>query len=304
MTSDGGFSKLSASDFESRPQRIETDRQFPLHLAGQQHVALNVAHTGRKPSSDRPAFRIVGIFDTVEAATLALEASRAEGCDGIIAPLHTLLLISRDTNVDAATVDETIAGVVARRKAADEEQKKKIDERVEYTRRLSNKSGDDEGIEEFKVPEVPVCIPNGESKGGIMKNLDDLAIVISVVGQKEDEPVVIVYGQFKTLEDAKIYIVNTLQEHAEFDVSVVAAGEWYPVDQFAVENTDLAQVDYLDNGMARLMELAKNSKNKTKTVKSMIKEEDMIAPEPDLLEPAPVVPSEATKQLLAAAAAE
>ena len=294
MSGQQTFSKLTSADFESRPQRIETDRQFPLHLTGQKHLALNVANIGRRPKSDRPAFRFVGIYSNVEDATRALEDSRSEGCDGIISPLHTPLLLSKDTN--QAGVDDTIHTVIDRCKQADKEQQERIKERVEYTRALSGKSGDNN--EEFKAPEVPVCMPTGASKG-TMKNLDSDAIVVSIVGANEPEPVIVVYGQFRTLEDAKIYTVNTLREHTEFDVSIVAVNEWYAVDSFAVQNTDLTQVEYFDQGLGRLMDLAKNARDKSNEIKHMIKPEDYIAPEPDLLEPAPtLLGATAAKQLL------
>ena len=131
-----------------------------------------------------------------------------------------------------------------------------------------------------------------------IKNLSTKPAVISVIGESEEEPVIIVYAMFDSADDAKIYTVNTLSPVAEFDVSMVATNEWHAAADFEVEKNDLESVEYLDQGLAALMNVAKNSGAKTGELKKYIKEEEIIQPQPDLDTRAIEEKSEAVQQLL------
>lgn len=326
------FTKLSDKDFQSRSRYIDTEKKFDAKLPKQKYVALNVGNSNRQPKSSTPCFRIVGLYETLDLATEGLAVSRGEGCDGVIGLAHEPILLSKYFN-DAEAPKKT-REVVERRKTKFETQRSQVQDRVRATRTMSapnighkidkkeeydpvvyladktiagdsgtvkNSGGDSDSSKETSKSLIDfnnLSLPKVATQKRAIKNLNTKPAVISVIGESEEEPVIIVYAMFDSADDAKIYTVNTLSPVAEFDVSMVATNEWHAAADFEVEKNDLESVEYLDQGLAALMNVAKNSRAKTGELKKYIKEEEIIQPQPDLDTRAIEEKSEAVQQLL------
>jgi hypothetical protein len=283
------FSKYTQSDFESKPSRVVTDRTFEVRQGGQEYAAINVCHKNRSTASDEAVFRIVGIYETVEEATAALDESRSLGYDAAVVKTHTPTLLSTGL-VDDESV-EKISTTLVKCRSVYETQRQKIEKRVEYTRALNERSTNfradqSVGVEEEKLPvpeEVsdPASFENRLATGakktvGSSKNLDTDAMVVSIVCPGDEEPVLYIYAGFKNYEDAKIYVVNTLQHEVEFDMSIVSRGEWHCAKNFAVENDDISNIDYLDEGLSKLMSMPRDQRAKKAAVVKNTPSEDII----------------------------
>tara|TARA_Y100000748_G_scaffold292357_1_gene280776 strand:- start:43852 stop:44838 length:987 start_codon:yes stop_codon:yes gene_type:complete len=323
------FTKLSDKDFQSRSRFIDTEKKFDAKLHQQTYVALNVANANRQPKSSTPCFRIVGLYESVELATEALAQSRDEGCDGVISETHAPILLSK--SADDTSAPEKSQAVIQRRKAKFESQRLHVQDRVDTTRSMSAPNIGhkvDKGTRELEEydPVVYLADKPNFTRAGVpetkhdseinlmdydnlknsqkniqkraIKNLNTKPAVISLIGESEEEPVLFVYAMFDSVEDAKIYTVNTLSSISEFDLSIVATNEWHSTTDFETIRNDLESVEYLDQGLAALMNVAKSSRAKTGELKKYIKEEEIIQPVPDLERPAAEQKSEAVQQLL------
>ena len=247
------FSKYTDKDFESRNQHIVTEKTFSSRISGQSYVALNIANVARRPFSKQPGFRIIGVCHTLDEAVEALSDSRTEGCDGLIRQLHTPILLSFLSETETPEIVK-IQDVLDETQSSYVYQKNKIEERVRHSKSYIKNSDVDEEIK--KLEELA---PQIETERSIQttKNLDTEAIVISVIGIDKPEPVLIVYGLFKTFEDARIYTINHLSSVCEHDVSIVANREWHFVSDFDIKNTKLDDVDYFDQGLSAINEYPK-----------------------------------------------
>jgi hypothetical protein len=284
------FSKYTQSDFESKPSRVDTDKTFEARQGGQEYAAINVCHRDRSTVSDEAIFRIIGIYETVEDATSALAESRSQGYDAAVVKTHTPTLLSTGL-VDDESV-EKISTTLAKCRSVYETQRRKIEKRVEYTRALNERSTSSrvdqsiDGVHEGKLPvpeEVsdPASFENRLATGArktaaCSKNLDTDAMVVSIVCPGDEEPVLYIYAGFKNYEDAKIYVVNTLQHDVEFDMSIISRGEWHYAKNFAVENDDISNVDYLDEGLSKLMSMPRDQRAKKAAVMKNTPTEDII----------------------------
>lgn len=309
----GTFTKLNDKDFESKPCRVDTDRKFETRLPGQAYVALNVAHRERKPTlkdASSPAFRVIGMYGTVEEATEALASSREEGCDGVVAAAHAPILLSVRSGV--RNEEEVCRDIIRRCAERFRDQKKKVERRVEMARAVEwgcvedgKGGGADDGalmaLEAKEYETAPAAAKSARKPG--VRNLDTDAVVVSLVGAHETEPVLVVYATFKSVDDARIYTLNNLGDPSvcPYDVSIVASNEWHFGSSFCVENTDLDDVDYFDKGLSTLMNIPRSSRSKMAELKRLIPEDKYIQPEPDLACKRESSLSAAAKALLASA---
>jgi hypothetical protein len=316
------FSKLSSDDFKSRQRAVETTREFPLKLRNQNFIALNVAHRERNPSFPKAAFRLLETFDSVTDAQEKYDDDQRDFDVNIVALHEPVLLTCGNEAQPAGDVQAKIDERIKACRADYAEQSDRVNKRVAYTQHLSaqnNKNNEvhktkhplaafaatsEDGtvaVEEEKMPEMPEVkdiAPAEPQEKQPMKNLDSDAIVVSVIAPLDEEPVLIVYGSFATFEDARIYAFNTL--NPDFDVMVLAAGEWYLVEDLDIKKASLDSVDYFDEGLSALMDLPRNANKRTAEMKALIPEEDIICPVPDLLEPRPIIPGPARDVLVCA----
>ena len=309
------FERLKDCDLESKPVFIDTERRFDLFLPGQNYVALNIAHQQRKPYFEKPAFRVIGVFETIQKATNALAESRKSGCDGIICKTHSHILLSKKQETDEKSQEKIKAALDSCKKNF-ENQKQKIHDRVENSKievKNANITNDtpvlegveehkeeegveehkeEEGVEEHKEEEgveehkeEGVKIPRNHA----VRNLDSDPVVISIIGEYTEEPVLVIYGIHKSLEDAKIYTCNTLSSQVDHDISIISSNEWHLSSSFCAHNNNLDNVDYLDKGLSNLMNIPRNNKNKAIELKKYIKESDIITPTPDFQTPQKII---------------
>jgi len=287
------FERLKDCDLESKPVFIDTERRFDFILPGQNFVALNIAHQERKPSFEKAAFRVIGVFESVQQATDALVESRESGCDGVICKTHSHILLSKKEDTDEIS-QEKIEAVLNSSKQNFENQKQKIHERVENSKieiKKANITNDDtplagvEGVEEHKEDETSTITPTDKP----VRNLNSDPVVVSIIGVHTEEPVLIVYGIQKSLEDAKIYTCNTVSSQVDHDISIISSNEWHFSSSFCVQNNNLDTVDYLDKGLSNLMNIPRHNKNKAIELKKYIKEADIITPKADLKTPQKII---------------
>ncbi len=282
--------KLTDKDLARGARKIDTSKEFPLNVEGQKFVVLKMAHRKRKPMATEAAFKVLGLFgsqeNALEFAQSKLEANDSE--DVVVVPTHKATCIS-EAMCSCEEEKAKILIALELEKDYHKGQEELIKKRVEYTQTISSKRLGEVGVEEHKENAPPVVAPELTAVGApearpVFNPLKSKAVVIAYAAKESAEPVLHVYAAFDEESDAEIYITNTLSPSIALDCEIIGLDEWHFPNQEGCKNSDLNHVKFLDSGLNNLMRIPQRAQQKTKELKSVLREKDVIAPEPDLLE--------------------
>ena len=264
--------------------KIQSEKEFPLIDTAHAFVLLNLSNKNRIPSSDRPAFRIYGLYgsrqDAANDANLEI--------DNVISEVHKPLAVLRSTKTDPAAENARISEAQGRQKQEMERKRKQVEDRAAIARYNSTQSiknniaangGGTVEEKEDQPPEMPSLMeiqPPPEESSPLDAIVDVTPIendcprvvpptgqrfaVISIMDCDHQEPILTVYGGFDDEISANAYCANVLCGKYDQDFEVVHAGTWYAFDIFSV--TIPSNTQYSDSGLNELMKIPQRNSRK------------------------------------------
>lgn len=291
---------------QSRPMKSGGKNCFPLKMPRQNFAVVLLGNRGLNTPCDEPAYQVVDICDTKEKAIEILEAT---GFQGVVRETHEPLLIF-ETN--EATEEECLAHIDELVQAEEDhvtDDVNKLNQRKQFSKENTapsmfhewekskmgqfyddegNDKKDDEPAEPTEYPQMDVItdITERKDKDLIMPLMGD-AIVVTVIGRNTQTPALIVHAKFSKFEHADDYLINTLSPKTKHSYMTMVERESWQYPNREEKHTDAGDVTYLDQGMHTFMQGHVNCRDTVPYVKSMVDEKDILAPEPDLKEPAP-----------------
>lgn len=299
------------ASIRSRPKHIShSGKNYPLKLRKQNVAAVLIANTHRNTHCDQPAFQVLGVYDTTEEAGKALFATDRQGA---VIQLHRPFLIAEHNDLSDEDMQTRVDELIQVEKDCNERNEAIQKQRIKFARQntavneyeafekrklerfqaIEEEPEDaaDTDEEPVEFPEMEEVSPEGRKNKDQIMPLEDDCIVVSVIGGTQPEPAIVVHGQFSSLERAELYVVNTLSTDDSVPhsyINIYQRGEWYfPNDE--ARRTDARDVVFLDEGLDTFMRGHVNSRDEVERIKGHIDKTDILAPEPNLNAPAPVV---------------
>jgi hypothetical protein len=307
-----------------RPKRIESkNKDYPLHIPGQKYAVVLVGNAERQSKCREPAFCVLGTYRTVDQAIKVLRESNMEG--SVVATHVPYLIGIRNYDEDDETytrkIDERLEWEKQSLRATQERRQQRLDYAKAqgsvnmYTEFMKKKQAaggqplaleaDPEGPEAPEVPEGPEG-PEGHEPRPVpevdpatledipkveydtIMPLEDKCVAVSVVAADDQEPVIVVHAILKDVEEGERYIVNTVSPAVPYaNIHLYQVGEWY-FPRLQKDRTGIEDRVYLDEGLDHFFQGIQQSKEFLMQAKTQIKDEEGMAVEPDLTEPAPV----------------
>lgn len=287
----------------SRPMHIQSRGRFPLKMPNQEFAVVLLGNRDLNTPCEQPAYRVVAICATAEEAAEKLEATDSQG---IVTPTHSPFVIIENNTTTTEQCQDIIAKHCAEEKAHVEEDNRIMEQRKTYTKQnttpsmyaewekkkrgeLPEDKKDDEEEELVEYPEMePITSVTNRNEKDMIMPLMGNAVVVTTVGRNSQTPVIIVHAMFEKEEQATEYIVNTLAPSTEHSYLGLVQQDTWQFPNREEKMTDAGDITYLDEGMNTFMQGHVHSRDAVPYVKSMVDEKDIIAPQPNLLEPAPV----------------
>ena len=274
------FLASTSHENDALVQKHTDKKPLPFVNPAHRFAALNIAHTGWNPKSEKPHVRILGMFEDAAAA------GRWAGSFDSELPIAGL---EQDKFMVVSTTPEPSYNPIERleemvnNSAKDRLlQKRKMEERVQKERERSNRmrkdfekgvSSEDTTPESHAEPliETPVTTEDSETpklqedsaslegrslvspwpQSRELRDQSFCCIVILEDPKYHDEPAIKILGCFRSEEDCEHYVFNTASKYiTNYDIHTVRMYEWLDLSK---EGRKGASVTYRHKTLDELM---------------------------------------------------
>jgi hypothetical protein len=203
-------------------------------------VLVNIAHLHRRPRSARPAFRVLGVFASLDEAAAHVQGWQHDA-DVHAVPLGAYFAIARSDGLDEAAHKEALLKEHRKRvlERRDEFEAKKTTTRQsardEACAAAGDAAGDAEGAEDAQwclegtvvAGEPVVQVPQA-----LEIKLQNFALISVLEDRQGDQPCVCVHRVFNTEQEAITYGKDVLSKYVtDYHIDTIAMYVWcYPCD--------------------------------------------------------------------------
>jgi hypothetical protein len=209
----------------------------PPLIGNQRFVLFNIAHERQIPMSDKPAFRLLGVFETEEEARSMVPDNPT--ISYFISPTHRFVPLVSGPEVETS---QTVASIVALHEAIIEKNAKDFDDMVEKKREgiggqsvSSIRSRSERTRIPRRIKEIQGAKPCRPITGDCCLAGQSVAVVVilqdlrptSLSGEAPLEPLVAVLHAAGSVQDAEAYSKYTAsKEYPNSDAYVVDMYKW------------------------------------------------------------------------------